>query len=149
MRRKIKTSSLNNPAILTLFITSVQRTENEIIISVGLGSLWRSWACSAIEDNDDDEKWIASICPIETILTLCLEFLLIRQPSFSILLYHSHSLSLSFYFLPMVFLFTFIPSLCQPGNQFEQVRCNDISFGMRRRENRRATFFLGFLCTVA
>lgn len=61
--------------------------------SLAIG-FYRSWACHQDDedDDDDDEKWIASICPIETILTLCSEFLLIRRPSFSILL--SSSLSI-------------------------------------------------------
>lgn len=74
-------------------------------------------------DEDDDEKWIASICPIETIPTLCSEFLLIRRPSFSI----SLSLSLSIFLLRRVFLLParhrlfLAPRLSrQLGNQFER-----------------------------
>lgn len=41
------------------------------------------------------------------------------------------------------------PTSSPTGNQFEQVRYNDISFGTQRRERRRAAFFSTFLRTAA
>jgi len=134
----------------------VYKRENEIIIKVW--DLYSSSAYSAIE-NDDDEKWIASICPIETIPALCSEFLLIRRSSFSNPLSLSLALSLSLSFSLLLSLQYVSPTYGLPphvyptssptGNQFEQVQYNDISFGTRRREKRRASFFPTFLRTAA
>lgn len=62
----------------------------------------------------------------------------------------SPSLSLfSVYLLPWSFSPHVYPTSSLTENQFEQVRYNDISFGTRRRERRRAAFFSTFLCTAA